>query len=239
MTFHNNSLEGKINYTHLDLLLASLYFPILVEYVKEYRSASVTDRKYWNVTYKDLVEKAQLIYGDIDEIQNANTISAGRRLGVIRQICNGNCPDMSCLIVNKNSKKPGDAYQAVFNPITEREELLKEQNGKQFDFDLFKEEFNKRVEALQSLLPAVPLKRKRITRSTQTKIKISDEMAYRIMYRYFDQHRAILPKSITTQRELIIKEIKEEVSVETAFDNAVKRIESEFMKYNKRYDKNE
>ena len=161
MTLHNKILEEAISYTHIDLILAKLYFPILVDYVKEYRAAFASERQKWNITYSDLVEKAQLIYSDVDEVQNANTITAGRRLGVIRQISNGNCPDMSCLIVNKNSKKAGDAYQAVFNPIAEREELLKEINGKQYDFDEFIEEFNKRVETLLNSLPESPIRKKR------------------------------------------------------------------------------
>jgi hypothetical protein len=234
MTLHNKILEETINYTHIDLVLAGLYFPILVDYVKEYRAASDGERESWNITYSDLVEKAQLIYSDIDEVQKANTISAGRRLGVIRQICNGNCPDMSCLIVNKASKKVGDAYQAVFNPVAERAELLKEINGQQFNFDGFTEEFQKRVEILLNSLPASPIRKKRMPGIKRTILKIKEDMALTIMHTYFNEHRAALPKSIPTQRELIVKDIMSDITVEVAFDNAVNRLESEGNKINKK-----
>lgn len=210
-----------IQYTHTDLVLATAYYPILVEYTEKYRAATASERTQWLVTYGDLVAQAKTRHPDVPEIQNATNINAGRRLGVIRQIADGDCPDMSCLIVNKTIKETGEAYQGEFDPVAERSKLLINDGDAAFDFTTFGEEFQRRVESIRASLPDTPPKKARDASSKQRKPKVSEDHARQSLHDYYLANKTSLPVAIRSMRESIVHGIMQGMPVEDAFKRAI------------------
>jgi hypothetical protein len=210
-----------IQYTHTDLVIATAYYPILAEYVETYRSSSPAERAQWRVTYGDLVAQAKKRYPDVPEIQNATNINAGRRLGVIRQIANGDCPDMSCLILNKSIKETGDAYQGEFDPVAERSKLLLNHGDATFDFVQFGQEFQQRVESIRVTLAEIPLKKARNASAKQRKPKVSEDLARQAVHQHYQIHRAAIPASIQSMKESIVQWIMQGTAVEESFNRAI------------------
>ena len=210
-----------IRYTPIDLVLAAAYYPILAEYVETYRLSTPAERAQWGVTYGDLVTRAKELHPGVAEIQNATNINAGRRLGVIRQIADGNCPDMSCLILNKSVKETGDAYQGEFDPVAERSKLLLNHGDAPFDFVKFGHEFQQRVETIRASLPETPPKKARSASSKQRKPKVSEDLARQAVHQHYQIHRAAIPASIQSMKESIVQWIMEGTTVEEAFKRAI------------------
>jgi hypothetical protein len=210
-----------IRYTHTDLVLATAYFPILVEYTEKYRAASSSERAQWLVTYGDLVAQAKTRHPDVPEIQNATNINAGRRLGVIRQIANGDCPDMSCLIVNKTIKETGEAYQGEFDSSAERSKLLSNDGDAPFDFKAFVAEFLRRVESIRASVPDTPSRKTRAASPPQRKPKVSEDHALQSVHQYYLANRTTMPASIKSMRESIVQWIMQAMPVEDAFKRAI------------------
>lgn len=219
--------ETPINYTHIDLVLAKAYYPILAEYVDLYRNLSPEGRANWQLTYSDLIARAKEVFLDIEAVQRATSINTGRRLGVIRQIANGDCPDMSCLVFNKASNEVGSAYQDEFDPAAERAKLLEEFYRNTFDFHKFKDEFFARIESEQSKLSEIVERPRKSSSPVTPKKKVTEEDAGNLCFQYFRQHRATLPASIVSERDNIVSDIMDGVPVDVAFQNAVTRLGSQ------------
>lgn len=221
--------SNSIKYTHIDLKLAKAYYPILVEFVDLYRSLSPEGRANWQLTYGDLIARAKEVFLDNDAVQRATSINAGRRLGVIRQIANGDCPDMSSLVFNKASNEVGSAYQEAFDPAAERAKLLEEFYRNPFDFRKFQEEFFSRIEAERSQLGEEADGAPKSAPTASQKKKITEEDAANLCFQYYRQHKASLPTSIVSERDRILEDIMNGTAVDIAFQNAVARLGSQPM----------
>lgn len=219
--------SNSIKYTHIDLTLAKAYYPILVEFVDLYRSLSPEGRANWQMTYGDLIARAREEFPDVEAVQRATSINTGRRLGVIRQIANGDCPDMSCLVFNKGSNEVGSAYQEAFDPAAERAKLLEEFYRNPFDFHKFQEEFFSRIEAERSQLGEETDRAPKHSSTVSHKKKITEEDAANLCFQYYRQHKASLPTSIVSERDRIVEDIMNGIAVDVAFQNAVARLGSQ------------
>lgn len=218
---------NSIKYTHIDLALAKAYYRILAEFVDLYRSLSPEGRANWQMTYGDLIVRAKEEFPDVEAVQRATSINTGRRLGVIRQIANGDCPDMSCLVFNKASNEVGSAYQAAFDPAAERAKLLEEFYRNTFDFHKFEEEFFSRIEAERSQLGEEADHPSKNSSAVSRKKKITEEDAANLCFQYYRQHKASLPTSIVSERDRIVEDIMNGIAVDVAFQNAVARLGSQ------------
>lgn len=219
--------EKPIKYTHIDLELAKAYYPILADVVGLYRGLSTERRASWQMSYSDLVAQAKEKYPDNPAVQSATSINTGRRLGVIRQLANGDCPDMSCLIFNKTSNEVGSAYQNEFNPAVERAKLLEEFYRNTFDFHNFKDEFFSRIDTALSQLGDEVDRSRKSTSPVSHKKKINEDEAANLCFQYYRQHRASLPAAIATEKASIIDDIIEGVTVDAAFQNAIARLNAQ------------
>ncbi|WP_051329028.1 hypothetical protein [Geminicoccus roseus] len=98
--------------TVLDLQLASVFFPILLELAKDKRT----------ITQTELVERARLAHPRRKIVQNADPLETGRRMEVVRGFTQEQgLPDLTCLVVqgdaegNTDGADPFEARRNVFS----------------------------------------------------------------------------------------------------------------------------
>ncbi len=79
------------NYTAHDIVLSTIYLPILIQVAKDKKT----------ITYGTLVKGAKELHPDNEYVKRSIPVLAGRRLNVLRQILRENSlPDLSSLIVS-------------------------------------------------------------------------------------------------------------------------------------------
>jgi hypothetical protein len=85
--------------TVLDLQLASVFFPILLELAKDKRT----------ITQTELVERARQAHPRRKIVQNADPLETGRRMAVVRSFTDEQgLPDLACLVVEGGADEGGD-----------------------------------------------------------------------------------------------------------------------------------
>lgn len=185
----------NVNLTQVDLALATAYFPILVEMAKAKEM----------LTYSRLVEKAKVMYPQNDLVQSAIPVSTGRRLDVVRAFTQDlGCPDLTSLVISKGSGECGSGFTKSFNPEAIREEVFN------FDWASLKTNFDGYVTA--------------VSKQIKPKKRVKQDDARKLMYDYYQAHKAELPLEIKDYREYLIEMITEGVSVEDAFADCQTRI---------------
>jgi hypothetical protein len=101
--------------TAVDLELAAIYYPILVEKA----------RLKLCITYGELVDLAKNLHPDNPVIQNALAISTGRRLDVVRMFTSAHgLPDLSSLVINGLSGECGSGFTRNFDPESARNQVF-------------------------------------------------------------------------------------------------------------------
>jgi len=195
----NDTSDKYDNVTLIDLKLASVYYPILIDLAKHKR----------RLTYGQLITKAQELNPDIPEVQNAVPVGTGRRLEVIRYFTSKNgYPDLTSLIVNKSSGECGEWVLKRFDPDKLREEVLKfDWSQATNDFDGFIKQTGQNVLANSQRKPRAP-------KTNDAQIKARAEV---VMYEYYKQNKSSLPPTITKKRDLIVKLLMQGIGVEEAF----------------------
>ncbi|WP_323845692.1 hypothetical protein [Microbulbifer magnicolonia] len=180
------------NVTLTDVQLAAAYYPILIGLAKHKHC----------MTYGELVDKAKAEYPERPEVQNAIAVSAGRRLDIVRLFTDEReLPDLTSLIINKGSGECGSGYTQHYNPVQAREEVYaRDWSNVSTEFDLY-------IEGVQQQI--TPRKKR------------SKKAAKDLMFTYYREHKATLPKSVQDSRELIIELLMEGFSQEDAFAQAV------------------
>jgi hypothetical protein len=179
------------NVTLIDVQLASSYYPLLVDLAKHKHC----------LTYGELVERAKEEYPDRAVVQKAIAVSTGRRLDVVRMFTSEReLPDLTALVINKESGECGAGFTRSFDPIAAREEVFSfDWNAVTTDFDGF-------------------------VRHTETVIKprkpVKQAKALELMSTHYQQNKANLLPSIRKSREQIIELIMEGFSPEEAFSLA-------------------
>jgi len=186
------------NTTQIDLALASVYFPILVEIAK---SKGL-------ITYSKLVDAAKLKFPGNEIVQNAIPVSTGRRLDVVRMFTNESCyPDLTSLVVNEGTGECGVGFLRSFDPEVVRKKVF------EFDWNTVKTDFEGFITVTEKKIK--PRKR----------VKADD--ARKLMSEYYQAHRDGLPHEIRGYREYLIESIMEGIEVEEAFSECLARIEQE------------
>lgn len=185
------------NITQLDVELASYYYPILVGVAKASHEALIS--------YSELVETAKKLHPENANVQNAIAVSTGRRLDVVRRFTNGkNYPDITSIVVNKSSGECGQGFTRSFNPEEARNTVYN------FDWSNVANEFDVFVTHTKTAI--IPRK------------AIKDPEARQLMFNYYTEHKATLPKNISDHRDFIIDMIKEGFAVEEAFNTAINAV---------------
>jgi hypothetical protein len=152
-----------------------------------------------DVTYRRLVEQAKQLHPQSNHVKGAIPVSTGRKLEVIFIFTKQRkLPDITCLVINQATGTVG--ARCVTDPKIEREKVMNFDWSAVFaDFDAFINDAMSQAGAREERLAA----------------------AANLMYAYYNQHRASLPKNITNQRDFVLKLLMDGVDPETAFSRAV------------------
>jgi hypothetical protein len=178
--------------TALDLQLASVYFPILIDLAKDKRT----------ISYGELIDRARVIHPNRKIVQNAIPVGTGRRLDVVRDFCTEwGLPDLSSLVVNGATKEVGTAFSQVFDPIEVRREVFS------FDWSAVSVDFSGFLRKAESALAP--------------RAKLTRDGAIQIMWEHYKANKATIPKWINGSREQIIDDILAGIQVEDAFATAL------------------
>lgn len=180
------------NITLLDVQLARVYLPFLVELARK--------KGVW--TYSELVDAAKRAHPDLCHVQNAIPVSAGRRLEVIRLYCNEEgIPDLASLVVSKASGECGSFYVENFDPVSARAAVYaRDWKGDIPDIDGYFDYSERQVK---------PRKVRKV------------EEARQIMSDHYRANRSRYPLSITEVRSFIIERLVEGLDAEEAFEQAL------------------
>lgn len=176
------------NVTLVDVQLASFYYPLLVDLAKHKHC----------LTYGELVERAKEKYPDRPVVQKAIAVSTGRRLDVVRMFTSEReLPDLTSLIINKESGECGVGFTRNFDPKAAREKVFS------FDWSVVTTDFDGFLKHTETAIkPRKPVK---------------EAKARELMSTHYQQHKAKLPPSIRESREKIVELIMEGFSPEEAF----------------------
>jgi hypothetical protein len=184
-----SSSEGfYTNVTLTDVQLASAYYPILVDLAKHKHC----------LTYGELVERAKSEYPNRPVVQRAIAVSTGRRLDVVRLFTDErSLPDLTSLIINKDTGECGSGFTKHFDPVSTREKVFA------FDWSTVTLDFDGFVKHTET--------------SVKPRKRVKEPEARKLMAAYYKKHRASLPAHVRQHRELIIELIMEGLSEEEAF----------------------
>jgi hypothetical protein len=142
------TIYPDINYPHvtdLDLELAELIYPILVEI------APTGD----TITYKEVVTAVKERYPNALGVKTLHHRHIGRRLGTIwRFTAKQGCPHIGALVINKDTGECGKGITEFLDPVIEREKV------KAFDWSTVEFEFEHHIK-----------KTKAAKKSQETKLK--------------------------------------------------------------------
>lgn len=114
---HEKTIYPDIHYpriTDLDLQMAELIYPILVEL------APTGD----TITYKGVVTAVRERYPHIPEVARLHHRHVGRRLGAIWQFTEKQgCPHIGALVINQSTKECGRGITEFLDPVEERKKI--------------------------------------------------------------------------------------------------------------------
>ncbi|MGF1899448.1 hypothetical protein [Aliivibrio sifiae] len=176
------------NITLNDVQLAAVYYPILIDLARHKHC----------LTYGELVKRAQEEHLDKQYVQNAIAVSTGRKLDVVRLFtAERELPDVTSLIINKGQGECGSGFTEHFDPKETREVVFG------YDWSAITDEFDLYIEDAE--------------KTAKPKIKLKRSEAIKMTLTYYQKNRSLLPKSITTKRDDIVKLLMDDFSIEEAF----------------------
>lgn len=180
------------NITLTDIKLAKVYYSILVDIAKHKHC----------LTYGELVERAKEENPDINEVQNALAVSAGRRLDVVRMFTvSKSLPDLTSLIISKSTGEVGSGFPIQFKASELRKTVFSFTWSDQTPaFDLFIVESEKQI----------------IPRKKRNPAEARDLMA-----KHYQLNKDAYPASVKDKRELLIELLQEGFDVDDAFKEAL------------------
>lgn len=180
------------NITLNDVLLASAYYPILIDLAKHKHC----------LTYSELVERAKETYPGNAVVENAIAVSTGRKLDVVRIFtAERELPDLTCLVINKGDGECGVGFTQHFDPVAAREKVFS------FDWSAVSSDFAGYIQHTE------------ISVTPKRTVKRPD--ALKEMEQYYKANKAALPSTVSGKREFIIKEIMAGCSAAEAFEKAL------------------
>lgn len=189
MPDQNESLYTNI--TLNDVQLASAYYPILIDLAKHKHC----------LTYSELVAKAKELYPSKVVVQRAIPVSTGRKLDVVRIFTSEReLPDLTSLIISKDSGECGVGFTQHFDPVAAREKVFA------FDWSAVSTDFDGFIKHTETSI--TPRKR------------IKKPEALKIMAQFYSKNKETLPSSVRDEREFIVELLMEGFSAEEAFAKA-------------------
>ena len=176
------------NITLNDVQLAAVYYPILVDLARHKHC----------LTYGELVKRAKESHPDVEYVQRAIPVSAGRKLDVVRLFTSERgLPDVTSLIINKTAGECGNGVTEYFDPVKLRDEVFA------YDWSSVSDDFDMYIEtAEQKATPPVRLSR-------------ADAMTMTLDF--FKANKASLPAATSQHRDDIINLILDGYKTEEAF----------------------
>lgn len=191
MTLPNAQFQSV---TLLDVQLARVYLPYLVELARERKTC----------TYSDLVDLAKIDHPNRTDVQKAIAISTGRRLDVIKRYCEDEgLPDLASIVVGKTSGECGSFPGEHSDPAAARAEV-------------FAKDWSEIFPSIEIYFDNPP------KRDAQRKTR--KEQATQLMSEHYKLHRARYPAAIASQREQIIQMLMDGMEAEEAFASAVAQL---------------
>ena len=116
MTDNNYAVINYPQVTELDLIVAELLFPILVELAPSGNT----------IGYKEIADLIKKKHSDIPEIKSLHHRHIGRRLGTIWKFTEKQgCPHIGALVISQNTGECGIGITSFLDPILEREKIKK------------------------------------------------------------------------------------------------------------------
>lgn len=205
--------KGKVskreyNLTRLDLVMSSIYLPILIE--------TATAKQM--ITYGELVTESKARHPNNQDVQRSVPLNVGRRLDALRNLFNeGNMPDLSCLVVKKGTDKPADAYH--LDALTEREKV----NG--YDWSIHQIKFQAALADKMVTVASVPPKKKkpRPLAIPNSPPKMTREKALQINTEFWRINKSQYPAWVSKKREDIISLLLEGHAVEDCYKQVLEK----------------
>ncbi|MDQ0741045.1 hypothetical protein [Pseudomonas sp. W4I3] len=182
------------NVTLIDVQLASVYYPILVD---------LAQHKHC-LTYTELVDRAKHENPDNKIVSNAIPVSTGRRLDVVRLFTNERgLPDLTSLVISKGSGECGSFFTRHFDPVAAREQVFS------YDWNTATTDFEGFVDVTE--------------KAVRPRKKVKKPQARERMAAYYQAHKSGLPLNVSEYREAIIELIMEGFSDEQAYSMALRQ----------------
>ena len=205
-----NAVDSKyFRVTPTAEILAEAYLPILIH-------LAMTGGK---LQYGELVAHAKQQNPNIDAVQKAIAITAGKILSIIRDFTNSEgLPDLSSLVINKNTGECASNVNNLFDPVEERKRVYAT------DWSLVIRKFKLFIVALKELASKETISKKSKTLSKSK--GISKTAADQMRSDYYFANIATLPVAIRVKSEQISELIMKGVSVEDAFKQALESIKN-------------
>jgi hypothetical protein len=188
-------------------ILAEAYLPILIH-------LAMTGGK---LQYGELVAHAKQQNPNIDAVQKAIAITAGKILSVIRDFTNSEgLPDLSSLIVSKKTGECASNINTLFDPVEERKRVYAT------DWSLIINKFKLYIVVINELASkeVINNKPKRLPKPKG----ITEVEAREMMWDYYQKNNEALDPKIKTKADFIVSLIMKGVSVEEAFKQALESI---------------
>jgi hypothetical protein len=187
------SASAYQNITLTDVQLASAYYPILLELALQRKC----------LTYTELVDRAKRRYPDRLVVRRAMAISAARRLEVIRLFTvERDLPDISALIVNKDTGKAGHGFNLTADPKHNRDRVYA------YDWSTVSSDFDGFVTVREKTLT----RRKKVTKAK----------ALELMSQYYQLNKTRLPADVRKHREALLELLEEGFEVAEVFELVLK-----------------
>ncbi|MBA1431047.1 hypothetical protein IFT37_09080 [Pseudomonas fluorescens] len=190
-----NTQQGLYeNVTLIDVQLASVYYPILVDLAKHKHC----------LTYTELVDRAKHEHPDSEVVQNAIPVSTGRRLDVVRLFTDEReLPDLTSLVISKSTGECGSFFTRHFDPMAAREQVFS------YDWNTATTDFAGFVEVTES--------------AVKPRKKVKKPQARERMAAYYQANKAGLPLNVSEYREAIIELIMEGFPDQQAYSLALRQ----------------
>jgi hypothetical protein len=175
------------NRTLADIVLAKVYFEILVDFAKSHPAQTIQ--------YGELVAMAKMAHPDNAYVAGAIATNMGRRLDALREFTSQHqVPDLSALVVNKATGDNGEGFKKSFDGDTVRQEIA------EFDWTQLQLTFDQFIESEMVAYQQRELK-------TRRPKKIKEEAAREMWWTYFKANQAQIQNLTQDQKESIIQMI--------------------------------
>lgn len=196
-----NDVTDVPNYTAHDIVLSTIYLPILIQVAKDKKT----------ITYGNLVQGAKELHPDNEYVKRSIPVLAGRRLNVLRQILRENSlPDLSSLI-ESTSLRLSDADH--LHAKSERKRVYDtdwESHASTIDSDWVK-------------YPYDEVNFAEIKKPDPKPIPPSREKLKRINWGYWQENKEVYPKWIRSKNEEIMDLLMQGYSIEDCYKQVLDR----------------